>query len=893
MVNVRNFLRSFAGGTMSPEMFSRIDDAKQQQGVSRAENFIIRPRGAAARRPGFQFIAETKTSTTGRSRLIPFSFSSDQNLAVEIGAGYIRFHANQAKVLARNHVASLTVTFSPGSGEILASGAHGLEDGDPIEFTTTGTFPTEVSPGITYYVTPFSATSFKIRTFREIPSTTLNSFSGTGVGTHTFHFAYTPGHYVYWSGGSPGQYRCILQTTAGDVPPNATYWQFVTSGTALEIPTAYTEDDVLAIKYAQNLDVLSLAVSTWPLTELRRIGASQWTFANVLFTPVLAAPAGPSAAETLGDAHEVASVTPTTPTVVTFSGPHRMSEIDTVYCTGTIGDIATPTFAQVSQIVPGVGSNQLRLASTTTGGEYGSVAITGGGSCRVAPLNAELQQNYVVTAVASDGSEGSPSAEFTADNILEVRGAFNQLSWSSVSGADRYRVYKEVSGLFGFIGETDELTFKDDNIDPDLGTTPPIHDNTLNGTSSYPSSVGYFEQRRVVTIGSTVYMTATGTESDMSFHIPVLATDRIKFTIAARELTRIEHVIPLSQLAVLTDNTEFRVTPINDDAVTPTSISVRPQSFIGCSSVRPMIVNNSLIFEAARGSHIREMAFRQEAGGFVTGDLSMRSEHLVDGHHAVDATYTKAPYPVLWFARDDGTLLGLTYSPEEGIGAWHEHVTLGFCESVCAIPDGDEDRVYAIFRRVINGVERRYVECMGSQLVSESSLPGDVYYSDSFLVYEGSLTSTITGLGHLEGSEVVIHGRPSGSAFTTQTATVTSGAVTFTTPVDFAVVGLTYQSILRTLPLAMQVDGFGHGRTKNINKVWVRVQGGSDGAQIYQNDAPAEDFTSISEDTRELSFVRQAAIAGNWGDNGYMTIQQFDPRRLVVVGMVLEVAVGG
>jgi hypothetical protein len=83
--------------------------------------------------------------------------------------------------------ATATVTYS-GTANILSLSGHGLNVGDPVMFTTTGTLPTGLSASTTYYVisTNLGANQFSV-------STTLNgsivTFSTAGSGTHTVHSA--------------------------------------------------------------------------------------------------------------------------------------------------------------------------------------------------------------------------------------------------------------------------------------------------------------------------------------------------------------------------------------------------------------------------------------------------------------------------------------------------------------------------------------------------------------------------------------------------------------------------------------------------------------------------------------------------------------------------------
>ena len=189
----------------------------------------------------------------------------------------------------------------------------------------------------------------------------------------------------------------------------------------------------------------------------------------------------------------------------------------------------------------------------------------------------------------------------------------------------------------------------------------------------------------------------------MSYHIPLQDTDRVNFRVAAREANTIRHIVPLTQLLLLTSGAEWRVSPVNSDVITPTTISVRPQSYIGASNVQPSIVNNTVVYCAARGGHVRELGYSWQASGFVTGDLSLRAAHLFDNYDISDMCYSKSPQPLLWFVSSTGYLLGLTYIPEQQIGAWHQHQTDGAFESCTVVSEGDEDFLYVVVNRTIGG----------------------------------------------------------------------------------------------------------------------------------------------------------------------------------------------
>jgi hypothetical protein len=104
---------------------------------------------------------------------------------------------------------------------------------------------------------------------------------------------------------------------------------------------------------------------------------------------------------------------------------------------------------------------------------------------------------YVVTAVGTNGIDESlaSSVATTTGNLLTT-GAYNTVTWSAATGAQRYNIYKFSGGLYGYIGQTDALTFTDDNITAALSKTPPISNNPFASTNNYPGAVSYFEQRR-------------------------------------------------------------------------------------------------------------------------------------------------------------------------------------------------------------------------------------------------------------------------------------------------------------------------------------------------------------------------------------------------------------
>lgn len=517
--------------------------------------------------------------------------------------------------------------------------------------------------------------------------------------------------------------------------------------------------------------------------------------------------------------------------------------------------------------------------------------------------------------------------------------------------------------------------FVDDNIAPDLGLTQPIQEDVLafTSTDNYPSAVTYFEQRRMFAGTNndpqTFWATRSNSEADLSYHIPTQADDRIKVKVSSRQASQIRHLVPLNNLLALTSQSEWRITSIDSDALTPSTVSVRPQSYVGANNVQPQIVNNSLLYCASRGGHVREVGYNWQQQSYATGDVSVRAAHLFDNYELTDMALSKAPQPIVWFTSTSNNLLGFTYIPEEQVGAWHWHDTEGQFLSVCAIPEGEEDRLYAVVRRGSSQfVERmaafeftditNYVglDCSlsfdgteptnahhvhisgGTNWTPSETLtltmshnhfayPATTDVGDQIVVYDSSgeeyrltilATSSTTvatakpnktippslravaiygwawarnsfsGLSHLNGFTV----RAFADGVALEPQVVSGGAITIANPAVHIVVGLPYTCDLETLPVAIQMDGFGQGRNKNVNKAWLKVYqtAGLTIGPSEDNLTPASPYEIAPElKTSEV----QVLLTPAWLESGTVLVRQDEPLPTTILGMTTEVSIGG
>jgi hypothetical protein len=191
----------------------------------------------------------------------------------------------------------------------------------------------------------------------------------------------------------------------------------------------------------------------------------------------------------------------------------------------------------------------------------------------------------------------------------------------------------------------------------------------------------------------------------------------------------------------------------------------------------------------------------------------------------------------------------------------------------------------------VGGATVRYVERMAPRLFAAQA---DAFFVDAGLTYRGAPATTISGLSHLEGKTVSI--LADGAVAPQQV--VTGGAITLDNEASVVTIGLPIQADIQTLPPVMGVDsGYGMGRTRNVNKVVLRVyrSGG-----IFVGPS-ADRLTEAKQRTSEpygtppalKSDEVEVVTTPSWGDHGQTYVRQNDPLPLTLVFITTEVAVGG
>lgn len=594
------------------------------------------------------------------------------------------------------------------------------------------------------------------------------------------------------------------------------------------------------------------------------------------------------------------------------TSPGVVYELATPY---TEADLPGLGYVQSADILTLVHPNHPPRELSRTGHAAWSLAdiaftpsITPPGSVTATPSHTSAPTTtyrYVITAVSATGLEESVASVEAAVVSTTLGTAIGSaapyaypsitVSWAAVAGAEKYNVYKMGSGLFGFIGSSNGTTFTDTNLKADETDTPPQTRNPFSGAGAYPSCVTFYEQRRIfansATRPQTIWGTASGAYRNMNVSTPTKDDDAFEVTLAGRQVNAIRHLVPLSSLIVLTSGGEFTLdSGSQSDAIGPGAIRIKPQGYRGSATVPPLVIGNTCLFVQEKGAIVRDLGYTYESDSYNGNDLSILANHLFRGYRVEEWAYAQAPYSLVWAVRNDGALLCLTYEREQQVWAWSHHDTGagGAFESVAVVSEGQEDAVYFIVRRNINGVMHRYVERLHSRQFSDVR---DCFFVDCGLTYSGAATKTLTGLGHLEGLAVSILG--DGNVFPQQV--VTGGQVSLPHAVSKAHVGLPITAEMQTLDLEVQ-PGTVQGKRKRVVAVTARVEASRgmwagpttddlvevkpEGLAVYGGPIPLK-----TGDARVI-------IPPRYETHGSVCIRQTDPLPLTILALIPELEVG-
>jgi hypothetical protein len=509
------------------------------------------------------------------------------------------------------------------------------------------------------------------------------------------------------------------------------------------------------------------------------------------------------------------------------------------------------------------------------------------------------EQTYTVTAVDADDQESRyPGAE-SGTNDLTLKKNYNTITWDAVAGAVRYNVYKaDNSQFFGYIGTTEELTFRDDNIGPALDQAPPQGFNPFEGSGNYPSSVMLFEQRsiwgRTNNVPNGIWGSRTAQLENMDKSRPLRADDSFAIAILSGRMDAVNQLVATDSLLALSQNGVFSVTGDGQGGPLDASSSPNARRKIGrgASRLDPLEIDNVVFYTPAVGSAVRTINYSFEIDGLKSNDVSIFSPHLFDGMTITSWCYAQEPRSLIWAARSDGALLCFTWEQEQNVWGWTVCETDGEVLSVCSISEGGEDRVYLIVQRGA----KRFVERMASHRWDDVA---DCCFLDCAVTGEVETAQrTFSGLDHLEGREVVA--LADGAIVTG--LTVAGGEITLPDSVPAArkvTVGLPYQVDVETLPIRINTrdQGWNVGRRQQIGDIVLSVRNtrsilaGIDADHLYYVKSRTDEAYASPDDLMNGDYL--ITTDNKAGDQAGVHVRQTAPLPFTLLGVSADPVING
>lgn len=513
---------------------------------------------------------------------------------------------------------------------------------------------------------------------------------------------------------------------------------------------------------------------------------------------------------------------------------------------------------------------------------------------------------YVVTAVVDEsGQESRASNEASASNDLTLKRNYNTVTWTAVAGADRYNIYKaENEQFFGYIGTTEGVTFRDDNIGPALDRAPPMGYNPFAAAGDYPSTVTLFEQRsmwgRTGNAPNAVWGSRSGQLENMDRSRPLRADDSLSFAIIAGQVNSVNNLVATTSLLALTSNAIFNVDG-DGSGGTLTADSppaVRRQIGRGVTRLNPIVVDSVVFYTPQPGRAVRTINYSFELDGLRSNDVSIFSPHFFAGFEIIDWCYAREPRSLIWAVRSDGKLLCFTWEQEQNVWGWTLCETDGLVKSVCCIQENSEDRVYLIVERTVDGAPRRFVERMVSH---EWDNLTDTCFMDCAVsgVFDPP-QSSFSGLWHLEGREDVV-GLVDGHVV--EGLTVTGGVLDLPdsmAPGGVVSFGIPYAVEVETMPIKFSGEGIGsnEGRRQQPGDVVLRlfetstIEAGTEVGRLFPVKQRASE--AYGSPTSIFSGVTEPlTMEGRAGTDVSVFIRQTKPLPFTLLGVNIEPIING
>ena len=383
---------------------------------------------------------------------------------------------------------------------------------------------------------------------------------------------------------------------------------------------------------------------------------------------------------------------------------------------------------------------------------------------------------YQVTAIGANGEEdlpvivdfGTPSTEPSTANPVTITVIPIPISTPNplVSGYNIYRqVDGGVQGLIGFVpfdnigGGSVQLI--DTGQESDRSRFPPEETGIITTAGQYPGYVTFYQQRLSLSgfasDGALIAVSRAGSVRNFFRDRPLTDASSFNFPIYSRRGQPVRDLFDNRRMLAFTDEGVFYVGPQGVQPFTFQTVSINKASYYTVGKAEPEPVANDIIFATGRGSEIRSANYSEGTDNVQAWDLTQYIPDLLIGREVKKIVYQQHPNSLVYVLFTDGTMLILTYIPEQQVWGWTSYAETDTIDEIESIPEGNEDILYLCVLRNGNRVFERMREFGETEIVPDAGgIPNGVWtrssvawngwlYNSNTLVNEASAPITLSG----------------------------------------------------------------------------------------------------------------------------------------------------
>jgi hypothetical protein len=874
-------LLAFNRGRISRLGMARVDLKRTALSAAIQTNWMPRVLGSMMLRPGLGYI----NTEPGFTKTIPFVFASDDTAIIELHDETATFVVDDERV-ARAEV-SATIT----NGTFVATVAPWLTFANPGTFVVGGGAQV-VGAGV-------SAQSLVQYLTVGEPNTEHGVRVVVRSGTIEFLIADSGGpNEVYFNGQlGPGTYS-IGFTPSGAVQVAVAFASFsntpaiVDSVTIeegdVELPTPWTSDDLQNVRSAQSGDLVFIADGAHQQRIISRIAPRSWSIS--LYAPI----DGPFLVENTSDVTLTASAITGSITISASRNYFNEEQVGGLLRLTSVGQTVTEALTAANQF-----SDPIRVVGTGTARNF-SIVITG-------TFTATVTLQYSV-----DETTWYDRATYTAATSTSLTdGLDNQIIYYRIgiktgdytSGTATATLSYAAGSITGVVRITDfgSASSLSAEVLTDLGGTTATEVWSEGAWSDYrgwPTAVAFHDGRlfwagRDAFWGSVTdqfYTFDDGFEGDAG---------PIQRSIGYGPVDTVNWLLSLDRLLAGTAGAEIHCRSSSfNEPLTPTNFTPKNTSTQGSAMVAAVQVDDKGLFIQRNGRRLYELAYSGERDSYAPEDLMALVPEA--GNPGITAlAVQRKPDTRIHCRRTDGTVGVIVYDRTENVICWVDVETDGEVEDVCVLPGAEEDYVYYVVKRTIDGADVRYLE----KWAFESECQGAAInkLADCF-IYAAGADNVIDGLDHLEGEEVVAWGSKLNDAgvltgYDLGAFTVASGSITLPDTYTNRCAGLYYEAQFKSTKLAYSMQGrSGLTLKKKIDRLGlILVDTHPDG--LYYgvsfeklDPLPETDrYGEIDLDAVWDEYDSQAVMfRGEWDTDARLCLEARAPRACTVLAAVVE-----